>query len=167
MPDKKQDNQAAAAPAASARLQKQFDVALVDPHDPTILHWPRHRVTVDVAELADLAAEETAPRDGESSEARGKRLDFALAEIERERAIFAYSESFGLSHLPPEKRQLRYDVVPAEKSGEPPVLSEAWQSHTHPEKGAPYFRGERYRRHAAEQGARAAAHAKGAGHPEK
>lgn len=102
--------QATAAPSAKPP-KKSFDVAIVDPLDHTIEHWPRIRVTVD----ADSP------------------LDQPASKRERDLAIAAYNPQVGLT-----KTDLPYDVRLA--NGSAPVLPRNWQEHTDPVKGAPYWR---------------------------
>ena len=100
--------------------QKSFDVALVDPHDPAVEHWPRARVTIDAASVDDLpAATRQPPAGGESADAEAKRLAFLIREIERGRAIAAYDAMYGLTTTA--SPMLRYDV--GESAGDPPKLS--------------------------------------------
>ncbi|HEV3343005.1 MAG TPA: hypothetical protein VG125_21705 [Pirellulales bacterium] len=106
--------------------KKSFDVALVDPHNPAVEHWPRARVTVGAASVDDLpVAARQPPPGGESAEAEAKRLAFLVSEIERGRAIAAYDGMYGLTTTA--SPMLRYDVVPA--SGAPPQLSQEWADH--------------------------------------
>ncbi len=115
---------------ATHSATRSFDVALVDPHNPAVEHWPRVRVTVDAATVDDLTAEQKAPPPGgESAEAEAKRLNFLAADIERKRAIAAYNAAIGLTDS-----HCRYDVVPA--AGDPPELTKAWADHiAHIQKG--------------------------------
>lgn len=114
-----------AAPAASAQpARKQFDVALVDPHNPTIEHWPRTRVTIEAASVADLPEGERLPQADESAASCEKRILFSLAEVERNRAITAYNKFFGLTDS-----HLRYDLVPAAPGSAAPTMPPAWMRH--------------------------------------
>ncbi|HEV8061091.1 MAG TPA: hypothetical protein VGP68_14520 [Gemmataceae bacterium] len=135
MPEPETQNQTPAAlPAAPKEplvLKKQFDVALVDPLNPAIEHWPRMRVTVDVASTSDLTADQKAPPNGpdgkpvqESSEGEAKRLAFLVADIERQRAIAAYNATWKV-----EGGHLRYDVAPVQEGSPTPELTKAWQDH--------------------------------------
>jgi hypothetical protein len=118
-------NSAPAAAAPPAPTRKSFDVALVDPHNPAVEHWPRYRVTVDAATLDDLTADQKAPPPGgESAEAEARRLAFLVSEIERKRAITAYNDVMGLTDS-----HLRYDVAAAKDGSEPPKLSKEWASY--------------------------------------
>lgn len=102
---------------------KAFDVALVDPANPAIEHWPRRRVTISAATLDDLPeASRKPPPGGESQEAETKRLGWLLADIERQRAIAAYNAAMRL-----DGSMLRYDVVPA--AGDAPQLPARWIEH--------------------------------------
>ncbi len=113
--------------AGTAPLQKQFDVALVDPHDPNVMHWPRSRVTVTARSVADLsAAAKNPPAGGESAEQEAKRLTALVAELERDQAIAAYNQMYGLTDSA--KPMLRYDVVAA-ADGAAPVEPPAWTRH--------------------------------------
>jgi hypothetical protein len=121
MPEQEQKNPAttatpAPAPSAAPAPTKQFDVALIDPHDPSILHWPRMRVTIDAASVADLA--------GEQQKKPPKEQAFLVGEIERQRAIVAYNQAMGLT-----SSMLRYDVVPAKEESAAPELPERWMKH--------------------------------------
>jgi hypothetical protein len=122
--DASQTSAVASAPAATA--SKAFDVALVDPHNPAVEHWPRVRVTIEAASVDDLSAEQKAPpKGGESAAAETKRLAFLVAEIERQRAIEAYNDFYKLSDS-----HLRYDVVEARPGATPPAaLSQEWIDH--------------------------------------
>jgi hypothetical protein len=114
-------------------LPKSFDVALVDPHNPAVDHWPRVRVTVEAASVDDLTVDQRRPPSGgESAEAETKRLTFLVAEIERGRAVTAYNEVVGLTDS-----HLRYDVAPVPDGSEPPNLSEAWEKHLAHIRGRP------------------------------
>ena len=112
-----------ASQPAAAPTPKAFDVALVDPANPAIEHWPRRRVTIAAATLDDLPADsKKPPPGGESTEAETKRLAWLLADIERQRAIAAYNAAMRL-----DGSMLRYDVVPA--AGDAPQLPAAWIEH--------------------------------------
>lgn len=138
MPEQEQENQTVktsaalpvsplpAAPApATGPLKKSFDVALVDPHDPNIEHFPRVRVTIDAATLTDLTDQQKQPpASGESADAETKRLAFFISEIDRKRAIDAYNQRMGLTGS-----DLRYDVVPAKDGSTAPTLPKLWIDH--------------------------------------
>lgn len=98
---------------APAPAKKQFDVALVDPSNPVIEHYPRVRVTVD----ADSAAV-----GGVDAIAAGKKP--LITDSDRQQAIIVYNKIFGLT-----RSDLRYDIVPAMPSSSPPAMPEAWTKH--------------------------------------
>lgn len=105
--------------------EKHFDVALVDPHNPIVEHWPRSRVTIEAATVDDLTAEQKAPpAGGESAEGEAKRLAFAVSEIERKRAIASYNELWKLT-----MSDLRYDVVATDGSSPVDAWSQAWSDY--------------------------------------
>lgn len=108
---------------AAAALSKSFDVALVDPANPAIEHFPRRRVTIAAATVDDLPADaKQPPPKGESVEAEAKRLVHLVADVERQRAIAAYNAAMRI-----DGSMLRYDVVPA--SGDAPRLPAEWTEH--------------------------------------
>jgi hypothetical protein len=103
--------------------EKSFDVALVDPGNPAIVHFPRRRVTIAAATVEDLTpAQKAPPPGGESAQAETKRLAYLVADLERQRAIAAYNADMRI-----DGSMLRYDVVPA--SGNAPELPAAWIEH--------------------------------------
>jgi hypothetical protein len=103
--------------------EKAFDVALVDPGNPAIVHFPRRRVTIAAATVDDLPADsKKPPPQGESVEAETKRLAYLVADIERQRAIAGYNAAMRI-----DGSMLRYDVVPAR--GDAPQLPTAWIEH--------------------------------------
>lgn len=114
---------ASQSPPKSAPASKSFDVALVDPANPAIEHFPRRRVTISAATVEDLTPIQKAPpAGGESAEAETKRLAYLVADLERQRAIAAYNAAMRL-----DGSMLRYDVVPA--AGAAPQLPSEWVEH--------------------------------------
>ena len=110
-------------PKSPIENRKSYDVALVDPANPAIVHFPRRRVTIDAATVDDLTpAQKAPPSNGESAEAETKRLAYLVKEIERQRAIAAYNTAMRLTGS-----MLRYDVVPA--TGDAPQLPAEWVEH--------------------------------------
>ena len=115
------DTTITAQPAPAA--QESYDVALVDPANPAIEHFPRRRVTIVAASLEDLTdLQKQPPPGGESAEAEKKRLAYLVRSIERQRAIDAYNALMRL-----DGSMLRYDVVPA--CGDAPQLTAEWIKH--------------------------------------
>lgn len=94
-------------------VQKQFDVALVDPSNPAIEHYPRVRVTVDV---------DSATAGDVDAIAVGKKS--LITDFERQQAIAAYNRIFGLT-----RSDLRYDIVPAATGSAAPAMPEVWAKH--------------------------------------
>lgn len=111
---------------APAPAKKQFDVALVDPSNPAIEHYPRVRVTVDADSAAVGGVNEAAGGVGDNSSAAnlvaGKKP--LITDSDRQQVIIVYNKIFGLT-----RSDLRYDIVPAMPSSSPPAMPEAWTKH--------------------------------------
>lgn len=118
MPEQKSETNptavlASAAPttqtaASAAPVQKQFDVALVDPHNPLIECYPRVRVTIEATD--EGVVDEKKPP--------------LISDTERKLAIAAYNKILGLT-----SSDLRYDIVAAAPGSSPPMLPPEWAKH--------------------------------------